>query len=193
LPRFVLLASSLEKEIEARNQQGQKFLREALGGNDIKEFIETRIGHIRKDLDAMYNQLGQGDAVPNERLSTVLDEVKNRLTHALGKRITPRATYNRIGAPDLTATAPEENWNQPLSLLTRSARMLRESLTDAYFQRRLSGLSFSADDFRKACDVFGDVIVAKPDTMRADGELARSMKSSTQKSPRRKNAVRSGI
>jgi hypothetical protein len=51
--------------------------------------------------------------------------------------------------------------------------MLRESLTDAYFQRRLSGLSFSVDDFRKACDVFGDVIVAKPDTMRAEGELRK--------------------
>ena len=103
----------LEKELDERNQQGQKLLKEALGGNDIKEFVGKRTEGIRKDLDAMYRQLGQGDAVPNERLSTVLDDVKNRLTDALSQRTAPRAAYNRVGAPDLTATAPDDNWNQP--------------------------------------------------------------------------------
>ena len=51
--------------------------------------------------------------------------------------------------------------------------MLRESLTDAYFQRRFSGLSFSAEDFRKACDVFRDVIIAEPHSARAKDELIR--------------------
>jgi hypothetical protein len=53
----------LEKELDERNQQGQKLLKEALGGNDIKEFVGKRTEGIRKDLDAMYRQLGQGDAV----------------------------------------------------------------------------------------------------------------------------------
>jgi hypothetical protein len=86
----------------------------------------------------MYRQLGQGDTLPDELLNMVLTEVKTRLTAALDQRITPKAAYNRVGAPDLTVTAPDENWNQPLSLLERSARVLRKSLTDVYFQRRLS-------------------------------------------------------
>jgi hypothetical protein len=161
----------LEKELETRNEQGRKALRAALGGNDIKQFISNRAERIRKDLNEMYRQLGQGKAVPEDKLKAVLDEVERRLTQALDARITPRAVYNSIGAPDLTARAPDENWNQPLALLTRSARMLRESLTDHYFQRRFSGLSFSDADFRKACDVFDDVLAKQPDSGRAKAEL----------------------
>ncbi len=53
-----------EKELESRNEQGQKALREALGGDDIKQFIAKRTASIRKDLNDMYSQLGQGDAEP---------------------------------------------------------------------------------------------------------------------------------
>ena len=163
----------LEKELKSRNEYGQKALREALGGNNIKQFIATRAEKLRKDLNDEYRQLGQGDAVPDDKLKAVLDEVERRLTQALDSRITPRAIYNRIRAPDLTASAPDENWKQPLSLLTRSARILRESLTDPYFPRRFSGLSFSETDFRKACDVFGDVIVKKQEASRAKDELCK--------------------
>lgn len=161
----------LEKEIESRNEQGRKALREALGGLDIKTFVANRAERIRKNLNEMYRQLGQGDAVPDDKLKAVLDEVERRLTKALDARITPRAVYNRIGAPNLTATAPDENWNQPLSLLTRSARTLRESLADHYFPRKFSGLAFSDADFRRACDVFGDVIVQNQESGRAKEEL----------------------
>jgi len=123
-----------------------------------------------EDLNEMYHQLGQGTAVPDDKLNTILDEVRQRLKQALDTRITPRAVYNRIGAPDLTAQAPDENWNQPLSLLVRSAHILRDSLIDPFFPRRFTGLSFSQEDFRKACDVFGDAIVAKPETNRATDE-----------------------
>jgi hypothetical protein len=161
----------LEKEIEARNQEGQKVLRAALGTGDVKQFIAARTEAIRKDLNDMYQQLGQGKAVPPDKLKSVLDEIELRLTKALGARITPRAVYNRIGAPDLTINAPDDNWNQPLSMLLRSARMLRESLTDSYFPRRFSGLSFTEAEFRQACNVFGDQIVVRPDTSRAKDEL----------------------
>lgn len=161
----------LEKELDSRNEHGEKALREALGGDDIAQFIRKRTGSIRKDLNDMYRQLGQGDAVPNDKLKTVLDEVEQRLKQALDTRITPRAVYNRIGTPDLTTTAPDENWNQPLSLLMRSARILRESLTDPFFPRRFAGLSLSEEEFRKGCDVFGDVIASQQDGNRARTEL----------------------
>ena len=163
----------LERELKSKNEEGQKALRGALGGKSIKDFITSRAAQIRKDLDEMYRQLGQRHAVPEDKVKVVLDEVERRLGQALDARITPRAVYNRIGPPDLTATAPDENWNQPLSLLTRSARALRESLTDPYFPRNFSGLSFTDIEFQKACDVFGDVILTKADTALAKGELTR--------------------
>jgi hypothetical protein len=160
----------LEKQLKSGNEGVQKILRDALSAEYINQFIAKRTDSIRKDLNEMYRQLGQGSAVPDDKLSIILAEVNQRLKQALDTGVTPRAVYNRIGAPDLTAKAPDENWNQPFSLLMRYARILRESLTDSFFPRRFTGLSFSEDDFRKACDAFGDVIVAKQETNRAKDE-----------------------
>ena len=161
----------LEKELESRNEQGQKVLRNALGGATIPQFIAKRTAGIRKDLNEMYRQLGQGDAVPDDKLNTVLTEIEVRLRQSLDTRITPHVAYNRIGAPNLIVTAPDENWNQALSLLVRSTRILREALVDPFFPRRLSGLSFSENDFRQGCDVFGDAIVTESGASRARNEL----------------------
>ena len=166
----------LTKELEARNKKGAKVLGDALGGKDaesIKSLIERKKESIRHDLNKMYRELGQGDTVPEDKLNEVLDDVKTRLAVALNHRITPRAVYNRIGTPDLTSIAPDENWIQPLSLLFRSARILREFHTDPYFPRRFVGLSFSQDEFQKALDVFGDVMVSKSQIDRAREELLK--------------------
>ena len=144
---------------------------EQLGATLVTALIHRRTDSIRNDLNKMYRELGQGDAVPADKRDRVLDDIRQRLTLALATRIAPRALYNRISAPDLTETAPAENWNQPLSLLARSARMLRESMTDPYFLRRFSGVSFEHADFLNAFDVFGDAIVASKDMGRARREL----------------------
>jgi hypothetical protein len=102
----------LEREVKAREEEGQAALRVALGEN-IDQFIAKRAESIRQDLDQMYQQLGQGDTVPDDRLKAVLDEVEQRLSEALASRITPRPVYNRIAAPDLAGAAPDGNWNQP--------------------------------------------------------------------------------
>lgn len=161
-----------EKELEARNAKGMADLKAALGGDDVPQFVQKRKKKIQEDLDAMYNQLGQGKAVPADKLAAVFAVVQARLTTALSARITPRAVYNKIAPPDLTATAPDESWTQPLSLLLRSARLMRDSLTDAYFPRRLSGLSFKESEFQAAVDIFGDAILTDPDPKRAKEELA---------------------
>ena len=124
------------------------------------------------DLDAMYNQLGQGKWVPAEKLAAVFAEVQDRLTTALSARITPRAVYNKTAPPDLTSKAPDESWTQPLSLLLRSARLMRDSLTDSYFPRRFTGLSFAEKEFQAAMNVFGDSILKIPNPQRAKEELA---------------------
>jgi hypothetical protein len=51
---------------------------------------------------------------------------------------------------------------------------LRKSLTDPYFRRSFTGLSFSEEEFRRACDVFGDVIVVRQDARQASRELAET-------------------
>jgi hypothetical protein len=160
----------LERELEARNGKGLSSLKAALGG-DVFQFVQKRREGIRENLDAMYSQLGQGKSVPPDKLAAVLSKVQDRLTTARIARITPRAVYNRIAPPDLTTNAPEENWTQPLSLLLRAARLARESLTDAYFPRRLSGLCFKEQEFLAAMDIFGDAILKSPDSHRAKAEL----------------------
>jgi hypothetical protein len=163
----------LERELEARNESGKKMLAAAMGTTDVDGFVEERTDTIRKNLDGMYRDLHQGDSVPSDRLQAVLDIVRLRLQQALKQRITPRTVYNRIAAPNLTSTAPDENWNQPLLLLVGAARALRESLTDPYFHRRFVGLSFSIEAFQAACNPIGDSVVGEGDARRARQELAQ--------------------
>jgi hypothetical protein len=105
-------------------------------------------------------------------LTDVLNEVRERLTTAIEGRITPRTVYNKLAPPDLTTSAPDENWTQPLSLLLHAARLLRKSLMDFYFQRRFTGLSFTEQEFRVVMNVFDDAILKDKDLRRAEHELA---------------------
>jgi hypothetical protein len=162
----------LDKELEARNNAGQRHLKYSLGGKCVEEFVQNREQEIKDNLNAMYRQLGQSGNVPDDRLTDVLNEVRDRLTTAIEGRIAPRAVYNKLAPPDLTTSAPDENWTQPLSLLLHAARLLRESLTDFYFPRRFTGLSFTEQEFQVAMNVFNDAILKDKDLRRAEHELA---------------------
>lgn len=168
-----IAALAVQKVLDFASDEVRTVLRLALSTELVRQLIERRKQSIRNDLNQMYRELGQGDAVPPDKLQKVLDDVKDRLTAALNQRITPRAVYNRIGTPDLTACADDVNWGQPLSLLLRAGRVLREMLTDPYFPRRFSGLTFSEEDFRTAMNVFGDSIATKPEEGRASDELQK--------------------
>lgn len=166
----------LETALEARNADGRAALKTALGADDVPKFVEKRSQRIREDLDAMYKQLGQGTSVPEDKFKAVLSEVQRRLKAGLSDRITPRSVYNRIAPPDLTATAPQENWAQPLSLLLRAARLQREFLTDPFLARRLSDVSLREEEFLDAMDIFGDNILKEPTIRRAKDESAELTK-----------------
>jgi hypothetical protein len=162
----------LDKELEARNHAGQCHLKNSLGGKCVEGFVQNREQEIKENLNAMYRQLGQSGNVPDDRLTDVLNEVRERLTTAIEGRITPRTVYNKLAPPDLTTSAPDENWTQPLSLLLYAARLLRKSLMDFYFQRRFTGLSFTEQEFRVVMNVFDDAILKDKDLRRAEHELA---------------------
>ncbi len=75
------------------------------------------------------------DAVPPEKVEEIMKTVKERVKAALKGRLAPRAVYNRIAAPDLTAMAPDENWSQPLSLMQSAAGRIRDAFTDPRFRQ----------------------------------------------------------
>jgi hypothetical protein len=163
----------IEQVLESGNDEANTALQAARRAEYVEALICRRTESIRNDLNKMYRELGQGSAVPEDKLNAVLEDIRERLTTALGTRITPRAVYNHIGTPDLTVGAPEANWNQPLALLTRSARVLREMHTDPYFPRRFSGLAFTEEEFVRALNVFGDEIATQPTKDRAKEELEK--------------------
>jgi hypothetical protein len=138
----------------------------------------------------MFKQLGQSNEVPDEIFKSVLDMAGDRLTNALNVRITPRALYNKIAPPDLTKTAPDNNWSQPLSILLQSARLLRELLTDGNFSRRLSSLSFSEDELCNALDVFGDSIIENSNKRRAQRELEALSQIESNSEPAKKKCAK---
>lgn len=162
----------LDKELDERNKNGLKSLLMGLGGaKDVADFITQKKDSMIKDLNNMYKELGKGGCVPEDKVAQILEEVHKRLESALTTRITPVAVYNGIALPDLTASAPNSNWSQPYSLLLRSAMFFRESITDGYFLRRFSNMSFGQSELIAAMNVFDDTILAKPDAVRARNEL----------------------
>jgi hypothetical protein len=186
----------LERELEARNERGLKTLVEALGGKAeslaanaggsdeqknvrqeqikalVADFIARKREVILADLNQMYRDLKRGEAVPDDKAKEVLDEFEKRLSAALGARVTPTCTYNNLAPPDLSPTAPDDNWIQPLSLLAEAARKFREQLADPfYFDRKFSGKAFTKEEFLQTCNVFEDRIVAVPDYDRAKAEI----------------------
>ncbi|MFZ4594504.1 MAG: DUF3293 domain-containing protein [Verrucomicrobiaceae bacterium] len=166
--------SLLEKEVEARNIAGRQALAKALGGEeakDIASFIDARKESIRKNVNEMYRQLGQGDAVPEDKFQAVLQDVENRLKGALNARLAPRLVFNRIAAPALAGKSPDENWSQPLSLISHAAETLRKSVTDPYFIRQFTGLSFGEKVFREVFNPFGDQVVTSQDQQHCKDDL----------------------
>ena len=166
--------SLLEKEVEARNAAGRQALVKALGGEDAKDiasFIAARKESLRKNVNEMYRQLGQGDAVPEDKFQSVLQDVEKRLKGALDARVTPRLVFNRIAAPPLAGKAPDQNWSQPLSLISHAAETLRKSVTDPYFIRQFTGLSFGEKVFREVFNPFGDQVATSQDQQHCKDDL----------------------
>jgi hypothetical protein len=161
----------LDELINTKNNALKQMVNQVVINRLINKFIKNKSKKIHDDLNEMYQLLGRGDTVPSDKLETVLKDIEKRLWDAFTGRITPRAIYNRISAPDLTVKAPDENWNQPLILLSLSATTMRESFTDPYFIRQFGGLSITVEKFRETCDIFGDYIVSKPDLSIAGNEL----------------------
>jgi hypothetical protein len=161
----------LNSAVEERDRVGREALKTALGGT-VPEFIKKHAGRLRKDLDDMYKALGRGIAVPDRKADEILGVVRSRLEAALAGRVTPRPVYNRIQAPSLSPAAPDENWNQPLSLLLQAARLPRESEADPYFPRRLAGTGIDEDALLAACNVFDDQFLDAASRRRATEDLA---------------------
>ena len=162
--------SLLEREIKARNKRGEGLLRAAVG-NDVEAFIKTREKIIRDNLNGMYRGLGHGDQIPEDRVQAVLEDVRGRLKKALASSVAPTPVFNPIGAPNLTNSAGDDAWGQPLSLALHAARALRQSISDPYFQRQFKPLEFTQEEFEVAMDVFGDHLCKERKFVSTDSEL----------------------
>ena len=160
----------LGREIEARNKRGAELLGAAVGG-DVEAFIKTREKIIRDNLNGMYRDLGHGDQIPEDRVQAVIEDVRGRLTKALTSSVAPTPVFNPIAAPDLTNSAGDEAWAQPLSLAFHAARALRQSISDPYFQRQFKPLVFTQDEFEAVMDVFEDHLCKERKFRSADSEL----------------------
>ena len=78
---------------------------------------------------------------------------------------------------NLMSTATDENWNQPLPLLARAAPALRESSADDDLPCTFKVLAFPVvEEFRAACNSFGDQMVAVLCGGRAAFEFAQAKK-----------------
>jgi len=172
----------LGKELHHRNKEGLTMLLRALGVSQkpegsgitilLNNFIDKKSKRLRNDLDSMYQQLGKGKHVPNDKVSVILDNARGRLKVALDKNIAPDVIYNQIQAPDLSTTDLDSNWAQPLAILYQTSCAIRRCFTDQYFNRAFTGLSFESVDFLPAIDIFSDHIIKEPNKKRAKRELA---------------------
>jgi hypothetical protein len=104
-------------------------------------------------------------------VQAVLEDVRGRLKKALASSVAPTPVFNPIAAPNLTNSAGDEAWGQPLSLALHAARALRLSISDPYFQRQFKPLVFTQDEFEVVMDVFGDHLCKERKYRSVDSEL----------------------
>jgi hypothetical protein len=171
----------LNKELDHRHKEGLKLLLSSIGVSEIpkssetrpvlQDYIKRKADLLCKDLDSMYQELGKGNHVPPDKVVVILNNAISRLETALSKKIPPSVIFNQVLAPDLSPTAPDSNWAQPLEMLYQTSCAIRKGLTDQYFNRAFKGLSFTSDEFLPAIDVFGDCILKDSDSKKAEEEL----------------------
>lgn len=101
---------------------------------------------------------------------------RERLKKAIASSVAPTFVFNPIAAPNLTNSAGDGAWVQPLSLALHAARNLRESFADRYFPQQFKSLAFTQDEFDVVMDVFGDHLCKDHKYRSANAELPPSRK-----------------
>lgn len=160
----------LDKELEEENKQAAEVLKAQLGDGTIEDFIKQNAPRFRQDLNYMYRDLGLTGEVPDGAFDEIMDKVRDRLEKALGGRITPQVSYNRISSPPLSDAEATENWSQPFRLLLEAAQRMRESLTNSYFSRNFSKRSFDEKAYVRAMNVFDDAVLKSSNQRQAQEE-----------------------
>lgn len=146
----------LAKEMERIENEGKQLLNKTLGG-PLEKFVENQTERVKKDLESIYNEIYPGEALPDNVVKNVIEELKMRLEKAINGNFLPKISYASI---EFSLDKEEKHlsaWGQALSLLADSAKFSRKLLTDNFMMRDVK--CAKQEELLLAMDVCEDLIV----------------------------------
>ncbi len=159
----------LEREWEARNEEGQRKLGELVNG-EVDAYVKCKLDLIKKDLNGVYQRLGGKGEVPEGCLTKVVSDMEQRITQALEGKICAPVTLSGIQIRPSGQADWQAQWEQAEKLVLALARFPRKAIAargrPGWY---LSQLQTDAEEVLRAMDVANDEILKGWDEWRTKG------------------------
>jgi two-component system, chemotaxis family, chemotaxis protein CheY len=159
----------LERELNARNDQGVMLLRQAIGP-DFEAFMRRQEVIVRENLTRLYQQAESSGGASEEQVQDILQDVRGRLQPGLDGELTAHPVFSELDLGNLAERIDDARWASPYSLLHHAALLFRTAVTDPGFDRAFKFSTFDRQTFLETMNVFGDPIANHPDPERAARE-----------------------
>jgi two-component system chemotaxis response regulator CheY len=160
----------LEGEIDARNSEGMRLLRQAIGG-DLEAFLGRQEALVRENLGRLFRE-STGAGEPSEaQVREILEEIRGRVEPALEGNLASCPVFSSLDLAGFEDQEDEKRWASPLALLHQAAVLQRNALADPAFDRTFKCSTFDRQTFLQTMNVFADSILCEPDAQRASREL----------------------
>ena len=158
-------------EWQARNNEAQETLGQ-LVGEDAGSFVDSKVNSIKCDLQNVYQRLGGKGEVSKSALTEVIDDLKRRISHALGGPLAAPVTFTEIRFLPQGESDGQAPWAQAEKLVLALARFPRKVI--AHLKRSLSGLITEESEILAAMDVENDAILKDTNNSYWADQRARS-------------------
>ena len=149
------VASILEKEIEAKNKEAQKQLKDMVG-EDAGNFVQKKIDRINRDLEEVYRRLNNYGSLPGYAVTDIRSELEQRIGRALGGQLVAPVTFSKISFDLQEKGSSQAPWAQPEKLVLALARFPRAAISRP---KTLSGLLAPQSEILPAMNVADDAIL----------------------------------
>jgi hypothetical protein len=160
-----------EHALTAANDDAKELLGKAIG-SDIDSFLGSQRERIRADAQQMYDAYHPGGRIPEDAISSILEELKTRLNKTKAGKLIPTVAYSPVAFNALQTTEWSSPWGQAFALLKGVAEFPRAAMTNRFFWQ---GLRTDEDALVAAMNVAGDGLVAehgwRKAMQRAEAEL----------------------
>ena len=160
----------LEQEVTARNEQGVRLLRQAIGA-DFEKFMREKEVIIRENLTQRFQQARSSGQDSEQQVREILQDLRQRLQPAVDGELTAHPVLSELDLGNLAEHVEDARWAAPFTLLHSAALLFRTAAIDTGSDRAFKFSTFERRTYFQAMDLFEDTLSRHPDPERAAREV----------------------